>query len=880
MFGVKRWGGAEVHETSGAEAQARLEAWKKKAKEREEAKRKEGQQGDLPLEPNVAGAKSKSSSQKVKRTSKGESNGALGSANEHIEPREERQLVLAKEQSDAVRRKASEKDSVNLNGDKAKLPPALDLNRAADKEPDGAERDGKGGAAQNGPRSTAKAAFTKSALALQEQSARKAVETARAEKRELKRRKEVERAHDIIAKKAKKAGKAVTANLDVPPVDALEEDEEATKEERKRLKRQKREERRKTKEAGAQNDSSKKQADERTTAPVDVAEPSEPETGPSSEAVERSEHEDFLEDEDEQRTAAGGEAPAEAAEHRKRKRRKAGGESEDAGEQVVQDFGSGDGEHRKRRKQKSASLEISLEEPNPQSLPESLEGGGVDEHTAEPQAGPVILPEAPPTKGPPLLPWMRAPIEIGEDEGLELSLVPGLDPRLRGALEKTGVAGLFPVQAAVWREMVASGCEDHDLCVCAPTGSGKTFSYALPICQGLSTRIVRRLRALVVLPTRDLASQVKAVFELLAPSLGLAVGLAVGQTSLAGEAQQLVSSARCPPGDCAPESGSSLSDSNVDILVCTPGRLMDHVHDTPGFTLQHLRYLVVDETDRLLRQAYQDWLPIVLAAASAPSNQGDVSTIRRPMLERGIRTPAPRVVKLVLSATLTRDPAKIQQLQLHRPHYIATSASDHRYKVPPQLQEYRLVCTAGEKPLYLIALLHQLKGQRTIVFTASVEATHRLFTLLQAFEGLPVLAGEYSSLQPQRARSATLEAFRRGEVDMLVSSDAMTRGMDVENVENVISYDAPVYAKTYVHRAGRTARAGRPGRCFTLLRREEVRHFKGLLRKVDNNFCPDYPLPSAATDALVPFYTAALEKLKETVAGESAGGGSTKQPPG
>jgi superfamily II DNA/RNA helicase len=86
--------------------------------------------------------------------------------------------------------------------------------------------------------------------------------------------------------------------------------------------------------------------------------------------------------------------------------------------------------------------------------------------------------------------------------------------------------------------------------------------------------------------------QVKAVFELLTPSLGLAVGLAVGQTSLAGEAQQLVAAGRHTLRQFTPESSSTAAESNVDILVCTPGRLMDHVHDTPGFTLQHLRYLV------------------------------------------------------------------------------------------------------------------------------------------------------------------------------------------------------------------------------------------------------------------------------------------------
>eukprot|EP00271_Cylindrocystis_brebissonii_P006057 TRINITY_DN18600_c0_g1_i1.p1 TRINITY_DN18600_c0_g1~~TRINITY_DN18600_c0_g1_i1.p1 ORF type:complete len:262 (+),score=52.80 TRINITY_DN18600_c0_g1_i1:768-1553(+) len=237
----------------------------------------------------------------------------------------------------------------------------------------------------------------------------------------------------------------------------------------------------------------------------------------------------------------------------------------------------------------------------------------------------------------------------------------------------------------------------------------------------------------------------------------------------------------------------------------------------------------------------------------------------------------PRLVKMVLSATLSKDPSKISRLCLHHPLYIASTGSaskdrlpHQRYSLPKQLKEFKLVCTAGEKPLYLVALLQRLLPAQSIVFTASVEATHRLFLLLQAFDKLPFKAVEYSSLQQQRVRSAALQSFRRGEVEVLVASDAMTRGMDVENVANVVSYDSPVYAKTYVHRVGRTARAGRAGSSFTMLRGEEVRHFKGMLRKMDNNLCKDYKVPAAVIEDLTPRYVQALEALKGKVEEETA----------
>ncbi|OMO65756.1 hypothetical protein COLO4_31019 [Corchorus olitorius] len=491
----------------------------------------------------------------------------------------------------------------------------------------------------------------------------------------------------------------------------------------------------------------------------------------------------------------------------------------------------------------------------------------------------------------PILPWMRSPIDVSLCENCPLNLVPCLDPRLEAALEKMGISSLFPVQVAVWQETVGPGAFERDLCINSPTGSGKTLSYALPIVQMLSTRAVKCLRALVVLPTRDLALQVKEVFAAIAPAVGLTVGLAVGQSSIADEISELIKRPKLEAGICYdPDDIAYELQSSVDILVATPGRLMDHINSTKGFTLEHLCYLVVDETDRLLREAYQSWLPTVLQLTQSndeslfpypnsflSSTFGSLKTMRKFGVERGFKGKShPRLVKMVLSATLTQDPSKLAQLSLHHP--LLMTMGKKRYQLPEKLESFKLVwynnpygeftyfglpksivisnlmsskvCESKLRPMYLVALLQELGEEKCIVFTSSTESTHRLCTLLNHFGDLSIRIKEYSGLQRQSIRSKTLKAFRDGKVQVLVSSDAMTRGMDVEGVRNVINYDMPPYIKTYIHRAGRTARAGQAGRCFTLLRNHEVKRFKKMLQKADNDSVPEYSVPSSSLESL------------------------------
>ncbi|KAF2542964.1 hypothetical protein F2Q68_00030579 [Brassica cretica] len=367
-----------------------------------------------------------------------------------------------------------------------------------------------------------------------------------------------------------------------------------------------------------------------------------------------------------------------------------------------------------------------------------------------------------------VVPWMRAPVDVSHVDSCSLETLPSLHPRLKEALEKMGISSLFPVQVAVWHETIGPGGFERDVCVNSPTGSGKTLSYALPIVQTLSSRAVRCLRALVVLPTRDLALQVKGVFDAIAPSVGLSVGSAVGQSSIAGDIAQLIKTPKLDAGICYdPEDISqNLESSAVDILVATPGRLMDHINNTKGFTLEHLRYLI---------------------------------------------------------------------------------------------------CETGVKPVYLVGLLKSLEGEKCIVFTSSVETTRRLCKLLNFFGDSMIKAKEYSGGLNQAVRSKELKAFRKGDIQVLISSDALARGMDVELVTNVINYDMPQYPKTFIHRAGRTARAGRAGRCFTLLGDHEVRRFSNLLKKVGNASCPIYPIPPDLFGPVRAIYEPALAKLKESV---------------
>ncbi|KAJ3555698.1 hypothetical protein NM688_g2432 [Phlebia brevispora] len=494
----------------------------------------------------------------------------------------------------------------------------------------------------------------------------------------------------------------------------------------------------------------------------------------------------------------------------------------------------------------------------------------------------------------------------------------GLSDKMARRLKDLGIDGLFAVQTVVIPFLLSSPGQKslylpyappRDVCVSAPTGSGKTLAYVVPIVEILSARVVTRLRALIVLPTRDLVTQVRETFEAVGKGRGLKIGTATGQHSFAHEQTQLVADrSRYLQG------GSS----KVDILICTPGRLIDHLNGTPNFSLQHLRFLVIDEADRLLAQSFQDWLAQVLAAtrltASDPNapladEKGEVgNTLPHPdslapaFLDQSRNVPhvytdlddekESSCQKLLFSATLTRDPSKIAALNLKEPKYFVVQFQSEnvgskeegvldlvmeKFSMPATLTEHMIICESAQKPLMLFYLVHEHGVKNALVFTKSAESTTRLVRLFEFFEsirnaasgksGLPeVSLRAYSSELPAGERKAILEQFKNQEIHILVCSDLISRGIDISHVSHVVSYDAPIDMRKYVHRVGRTARAGRAGDAWTLVEEQEARYFKNMMKSIDHlSALKRMRVDEKDVAPLLPHYEGALERLKEVL---------------
>jgi ATP-dependent RNA helicase DDX51/DBP6 len=531
-----------------------------------------------------------------------------------------------------------------------------------------------------------------------------------------------------------------------------------------------------------------------------------------------------------------------------------------------------------------------------------------------------------------------------------------LAPFLRDNLRRDGFAHFFPIQALVIPNVLSSERHPYlrapDVCLTAPTGSGKTLGYVLPVLQALAGRRVGRLRALVVLPSRDLATQVHSVFLDYIQGSQLKAGLAIGQSDWKAEQMALTVDPSAAdsaavaqrklafePGNLdwvlhAGRSGLSkeyVSWSAIDILVCTPGRLVDHLDHTPGFTLEHLKFLVVDEADRLLSQSYQNWIDRVIDSANAASQQawremeandnqlaplqlsedgtayeirprtwrrggaaGDTSAFHTNTSHLGAVATVCRPVQLrkfLVSATLTKDPQKLATLRLVNPQHFdvhqlsAGSGGGNKFAMPAALSEYTIECKAEQKPLVLLALLLELRQEETaekrtvVVFTASVDSTHRLARLLQLLwirgtYGAADAVAEFSSALNQAERTALLTRCRdpQDALSVLVCSDGMSRGMDLESVHAVLNYDVPSLARTYVHRCGRTARAGKEGRSISILKGGQVPQFRRMRALVQNpQAVASWSVKESLVRNVASDYRACLQVLRQLLKEEGNG---------
>ena len=550
-----------------------------------------------------------------------------------------------------------------------------------------------------------------------------------------------------------------------------------------------------------------------------------------------------------------------------------------------------------------------------------------------------------------LPPWLANPIVVTSSDSTPFQSLP-ISPTVLASLEKKGYSEAFAIQLAVLPLLLPGPEQDSgDVCISASTGSGKTLSYVLPMVESLRGKPVTRLRGLIIVPTRELVSQVRETCELCAAGMGLKIGTAVGSKSMREEQYILIRrEQRYDPegyraiqdyqisdeewlmnwnieelygkGDefmCLPDFVEDLT-SNVDILICTPGRLVDHLQSTRGFTLKHVEWLAIDEADRLLDQSFQQWIDIVMPALHAQEPLDPMEELV--LKELHIKKPR-QIRKIVLSATMTRDISKLASLRLSRPKMVVLDSSrtaEHvanqeigdsqnliegelpdphaTFDLPTTLKEVAIAVRSGEdKPLYLIRLLADHKTDHavglpsklssgraikarsnsslddstdnsssddhgsstssndptsspstsesdvariksspptssmpstygTLVFTNNNENALRLARLLVLLD--PLWESRIGTLTGSSATSSgrrTLTAFRKRKLSILVASDRASRGLDIQDLAHVINYDLPVSLTSYVHRVGRTARAGKEGTATTFVAHREARWF-------------------------------------------------------
>ncbi|MGL5741446.1 MAG: DEAD/DEAH box helicase [Legionella sp.] len=339
---------------------------------------------------------------------------------------------------------------------------------------------------------------------------------------------------------------------------------------------------------------------------------------------------------------------------------------------------------------------------------------------------------------------------------------------LNKALEDMKFTTPSPIQA----QTIPLLLEGRDAIALAQTGTGKTAAFALPILQNLSSA-VHGTQALIVAPTRELAIQVAEQFELLsANQRGITIAVLCGGQDYSRQLKQLRSGAQ--------------------VVVGTPGRILDHI-DKNSLRLENLRTFILDEADEMLRMGFIEDIEAIMA-----------------------KLPEQRQVGL-FSATMPHRIRQIANTYLHNPASIEIRAETATVK---SIEQRFLFASGHQKPDALLRILAVEEHQGVIVFVRTKSSTEEVAELLQQ-NGMRAMAIHGDITQALRER--VIAQFRQGAIDILVATDVAARGLDVERVTHVINYDLPHDNETYVHRIGRTGRAGRYGVAVLFVTPKEAR---------------------------------------------------------
>jgi len=341
----------------------------------------------------------------------------------------------------------------------------------------------------------------------------------------------------------------------------------------------------------------------------------------------------------------------------------------------------------------------------------------------------------------------------------------GLSPRLLEAVAAMGYTRPTPIQ----RDAIPYILEGRDVVGCAQTGTGKTAAFVLPLMQRVPAK-PGGPRALVVTPTRELAVQIEGVAVQVSKLTRHRVAVVYGGVGYEPQIRALT--------------------RGVDILVATPGRLLD-LMERKVADLSHVEILVLDEADRMLDMGF--WPQVRRIIATIPAERQN----------------------LLFSATMSTDVLRIVNSTLHDPVRVEVAPA----ATPIEAVEQRVYPVGGQqKSQLLVHLIKENDLDRVIVFTRTKHRADRVAKVLHQ-NGIRSAAihGDRSQSQRQNA----LDSLKAGRCRVLVATDVVARGIDVDDVSHVVNYDLPNTPEDYVHRIGRTARAGKSGTAVSLLAPEE-----------------------------------------------------------
>ncbi|MGO4699717.1 DEAD/DEAH box helicase [Dyella sp. 2RAB6] len=352
----------------------------------------------------------------------------------------------------------------------------------------------------------------------------------------------------------------------------------------------------------------------------------------------------------------------------------------------------------------------------------------------------------------------------------------GLAPALLRALAEQGYANPTPIQAGA----IPVVLEGHDLLAAAQTGTGKTAAFALPLLHKLASAgpaTTRRPHALVLTPTRELAAQVNDNLRDYGRHLRVSSTTIFGGVSMGPQMQALR--------------------RGVDVVIATPGRLIDHMQQR-SIDLSGVKTLILDEADRMLDMGF---LPALKRILSALPKQ------RQTLLFSA--TFAPPIKALAMQ--FMHEP---REVSVTPPNTVATTVSHHVHPVD-----------AARKRDLLLHVLAQDSRRQTLVFSRTKHGADKLVRYL---ETAGLRAAAIHGNKSQNARTRALSDFKTGRVTVLVATDIAARGIDIDQLPIVINFDLPMVAEDYVHRIGRTGRAGAEGLAVSLVSHDE----SGLLRDI------------------------------------------------